>query len=71
MDRRKKNESNNKNNSNNANKNSFDAENNLSTYDFSSTKEKLNNIQAAITNSPSEETKGLVGNVYEIGRAHV
>lgn len=34
-------------------------------YDFDSTKEKLDNIQAAITNSPSEETKGLVGNVYD------
>lgn len=34
-------------------------------YDFDSAKEKLDNIQAAITNSPSEETKGLVGNVYD------
>lgn len=66
MGRRKKNKSNNKNNSNNANENSFDAENNLSTYDFSSTKEKLNNIQEAITsNGAPEETKGLVGNVYD------
>ena len=34
-------------------------------YDFDSAKKKLDNIQAAITNSPSEETKGLVGNVYD------
>lgn len=34
-------------------------------YDFDSAKEKLDNIQAAITNSPSEETKELVSNVYD------
>ena len=35
-------------------------------YDFDSTKEKLNNIQEAITsNGAPEETKGLVGNVYD------
>ena len=64
MGRRKKNKSNNKNNSNNANENSFDAENNLSTYDFSSTEEKLNNIQDAVkSNGDPEETKGLINNV--------
>lgn len=71
MGRRKKNKRNNKKNSNNANENSFDAGNNLSTYDFNSTEEKLNNIQEAVTsNGAPEETKGLINNVYD-ARDHI